>query len=455
MQTQLKFNNIRNSMEKFVAKYKQHYEIINYIIVATLLAISCFVKNFCFVPLIFAVLLTPFYNLTQNLKMLFFIFPFQILYIDCKVNPFYIFLYSILVVTLIKYIIEVCKKTKKINKKLLIVLVVMFAYLFMPMHTINIGRILTFLMIYLAIYLAYEYRKVIDFEKIITIFALSFFISCGFYLLKFVSPYLNAIVPIVKTGNHLRFQALFWHPGNMATNGIIILTALAALLYVEKINIKKFLVLFCPIYILNILTLARDYIVAFAVLMIVFLTLYLIKFKKSGLKNVGIIVLSLAICSLCLFYQFKVMLERYAEGIAMPALPTDKETLDKIYSGEIHYDPGRLGIWKLYLTDWSSSITTILFGRGVARARIGEMSSHNVAIHYLWANGIFGYALLLCLACVLVNFKKINKQCVLLSLFLLPIAASFMLDTLYETQKIILTLICISAFTLPNLKEEK
>lgn len=437
-------------MKKQIAKYKQHYEITNYIIIAILLAISCFVKNFCFVPLIFAILLTPFYSLTQNLKMLLFIFPFQILYIDCKVNPFYIFMYSMLIVTFIKYIIEVVKKSKKVNMKLLIVLAAMFVYLFLPMHTISVGRILTFLMIYLAIYLAYEYREEIDFEKIITVFCLSFILSCGFYFFKFISPYLNQIIPIIDTGNHFRFQALFWHPGNMATNGIIILTALAALLYVEKINIQKFIVLFCSIYSLNILTLARDFIVSFAILMLIFLILYTIKFKKAGLKNVGIIILSLLICSLCLNYQFRLMIGRYNEGVEMPVLPTDKDTLDKIYSGEIHYDPGRLGLWKLYLTDWSSSITTILFGRGVARAGIGEMTSHNLAIHYLWANGIFGYVLLLCLACVLVNFKKINKQCVLLSLFLIPVFAGFMLDTLYATQKIILIFICISAFALPN-----
>ncbi len=441
-------------MQRAINFYKRHFEIANTVIISLMLAISCFLKYFFIPAAVFALIVAIFYDINQNIKMVLFFYPFKII---CGAALDYIYV-GVLLILLVKYIIEINKKQKRFNFKLFTILLVMTVYLLLPFHWIGFYNFSRYLIFYPYIYLIYEYRKELNFSEIVCWFSLAIVVSCAMGFLAPIAPYLDSVVskviPCAGTSS-TRFAGLFSHPNNMATNILVAMSLLATLLYLNKVKFSTFCILFIPMYVFGFLSIARLFVVAFAVLMIVFVPLYAVKYKKQSVKPLIIILLLLAMCSIAMIHPAKLYLGRLDQGVAMPDMNFDEETWELIYNGKIRYDPGRLGLWKMYLISWAHSPYTILFGWGASGPNIGRMDAHNAFIKYLHRHGIVGYVLLAMLIIYMIDFKKLKANIAWACLAFIPIIATFMLDPVWVDQEIPLYIILFSIVSIGSSKEKQ
>ena len=87
-----------------------------------------------------------------------------------------------------------------------------------------------------------------------------------------------------------------------------------------------------------------------------------------------------------------------------------EEEFEMVLNGELFYDPGRIGIWKLYFLQIFQSPKSFLFGYGILGPVIGKMyHAHNSAIEFMYRFGFVGYILLILLIISIIGFKNLRK----------------------------------------------
>lgn len=452
--------------------YKKYDEIISYVIISAFLLLSCFFEPVVYVTVAVCVLISAFLSFDKILHIILFNLSFELVFSLKNGFPIFNLMWMLLTfVAGVKYLIEVSKQKRKLNHKTLIPILLFLLFLILPIHEVSIISFAVYAAVFVLIYLAYEYRAELSLKQIVLALALGIIVSSLFFLTKFTSLRMKELIPTVypiANCKFARFSALAFHPNSFGIVCLITMSFLMAVLYKKQINLFYFLILFTLLFVLGYLSLSRDFIIAFAILFIIFVFLYLIKNRKKAFKPVGLLSLVIVCVCACCFLPTKIYLIRFnilpntfnETQVIYPSTDSfieigteekNEKWWSKVYNGEIRYDPGRVVLWKLYLKNWSGSLKSIFFGRGISANLIGQMAAHNSYIQSLWNHGILGWILLLLIALAFIDFKKLKEQARVLCLVLPPILCCTFMEALSHIPKLA---ILIALITLCELNEK-
>lgn len=458
-------------MNKFLKFCKEKYLMISYIIISFFLLLACFFEPCAYMVVVACVLFALFFKVENILKIILFTFPFQLALLTTqKIGLFNVLLLILTFIIGIKYILELFKKQKKINLKILIPIIIFLIYIALPFNKFSLTRFGNFVVVFALIYLVYEYRKEVSFKNLVMAFYFGAIVSCVFYLTSFFSTRLNNLINYTypfENCNYVRFAGLFTHPNNLCVYFLVLLCSICVLQYLNQIKLWQFIIMFVSVFIPTYLAISRNFILSFVLLIIIFSIFFIIKYKKKSFVTLGLLFLSLLFSAVLCFYPTKIYLVRFNilprsaiayetvfpkndkdniipdDNTDMPEYNSDK-WWDMVYSGEIKYDPGRTGIWKMYLNNWKSSPKNILLGRGISASRIGQMSAHNMFIQLVWEFGLLGNALLLIIIIsIVINIKNIKTKLVKILLLTMPVLITLLFESIIVSSSIVWLLLII------------
>lgn len=452
-------------MKKKIANFvNEKFNLVFFVVLIFLLCLSCFVDWGVLALIVFIIIFSLFLNVTNVLATLLFLVSFLVCFSFESYyfwNYIYLYLVFVLFVKYIKFLLNSKEETsfkqyvllilKKINWKLLVPILVLFVYWLLPMHSNSIGQVVGNILDFVVLYLAFEMRSQIKFPHLIQIFCFGIIISSFMSLMQPISNRLQQImVEVPPVDNYTRFAGLTTHPNQFAIFAFIALSLLLFLKYHNKISHINFYLLFAGVFTFGYLATSKGFVIAFILTFVIFGLMLIIKNKKRSLKTLSILVCVIitigAIFTTATEITFSRVnnlfenvasndkseqfiqkvesnIETYIDVKECPKF--SKEWWDGVYNGEIKYDPGRVGIWKEYINDWSSSVSSILFGRGFSRAYIGTMAPHNLYLLVLWRDGIIGVAIQCCILLLFINFKKVKEIKKYLSTLIVLVPYSF------------------------------
>ena len=438
---------------------KNNYEIIGYIFLTALLFGTCFVRLFALITtiyiLVFALLLR---DETKVLGLFLFFKCFNdriFIDIDKGFSLLKFLSRSLEIVIGLIYLVRVIRKKSKINWKILIPILLFFIYMILPVHEWSISKLYEVVCFFMVLYVVFVDRNELDFKYLMKIFVLGMIISCVFGLFKNVSPWLQEKLPTYYASGTERFQGLFGHHNKLAAMLVVAISSILFLLYYHELPLLGFFIAFIVLFIFGYLAISRAFIVAVTIALCVFGIFYLFKNKTKSLPVLGMLLIIVCLIPVIFLNITKSYISRVDEAVFYYAdsqinngdSNSDKksipyssgvlqgktqEEIDKIFAGEVHFDPGRKGIWELYLMDWSSSLKIILFGRGIARPDIGTMVAHNLYIALLWQHGLVGCMLLVIIISCMINWKKIRFRFLKYYSAILILVIPFFILTLIE-----------------------
>lgn len=462
-------------MKKIWDFIKSKYEIIGYILLSALLFGACFIRVFAFIAtiyiLVFALLLR---DETKVLGLFLFFKCFNDrIFVDTPKGFTLLKLLSRSMEAVIGliYLVRVVQKKSKINWKILIPILLFFVYIILPVHEWSIGKLYEVVCFFAVLYVVFVDRSELNFKYLMRVFVIGMIISCVFGLFKNASPWLQEILPTYYASGTERFQGLFGHHNKLTTMLVMAISSLLFLVYYHELSLIEFFIEFIILFIFGYLAISRAFILTMAVALCVFAIFYFIKNKTKSLPVLGALliivglipVIFLNITISCFSRIDEAVFDYYPDSQINEVSHDDvennneisnneasnndkksipyssgvlqgktQEQIDKIFAGEVLFDPGRKGLWELYLMDWSSSPKTIFFGRGIARADIGTMVTHNLYISLLWQHGLLGCVLLVIIVACMINWKKIRFKDLKPYLAILILAIPFFIFTLIE-----------------------
>ena len=466
-------------MDKVIGFVKKNLEIISYCLISLLLILGCFFETPIWIVAFFILLVAMSFSYEQILSLYLFIFPFVSFFSSETFNHLYdIIFYGLVGIIAIKYFYEVITRKERLNFKILIPMAIFFVFLILPIHNVHLMSIVSVMTKLGVIYVAYQKRENISLTRLAIFYSLGLIFSGALSYLRPLSSRLIGFMPYYIESQYVKFVGFSWHPNNYALFDIICLGSLLFLKYKNKISSLYFFLLFIPLFMFGFMTISRNFILSLGVALVLFVVLYIIKYKKESLKflsiglAVGVLVLA------CLNLEFRIYLVRFNvasdqiiqeyvdntkidENIYPPKPEEPSSDLeyqsdewwDAVYRGEIHYDPGRQGIWDSYLRNWSSSPMTILFGRGLGVPAIGQMAAHNLFIQNLWNYGIIGCFLFLGVFVSFIDFKKLRGN-VLNLISLLTFALPYYTLGLFESMNFILPFYILFILSYGKILEE-
>lgn len=409
---------------KKIKEFLSKYDFLVYIFLLCFLFGACFYEQFVYVTIAYSIIMCIFVDSTTVLGIYFFIYPFYALFLfDVKPQVYFFNILKCILIfsLLIRHIYFAVKNKSKCNVKILVAFSVYLIYLILPMHEVSIQ---TFIMIgteLCLIYILFQKQLGIDAKKVIELFALGIICSCLFaYLYPYSSRLQEVLEEYITADGVSRFAGL-WHYGILAMVIIVSMSALCILKFFGKINNIKFVIYCIILTYFGLKTMSRGFLISLFLLSLVFIIVYAIKNKRQGVKFL-IAYLGLFIIALIVFRKYVIeLLGRISDGLSSDLIEMSDELKKQIFAGEVHYDPGRIGLWKLYILDIFSSAFVTLFGRGISRPYIGQMHAHNEFLNFLWANGIFGCIIYLVTLLLFIDYKNLNLKSIKSKLYLLTL----------------------------------
>jgi len=423
------------SLIKQIFSQSHAKDVVCYVAIVLSLLISVFCRPFVWVS--FAVIIgcgLYFRNIPKIIELLVFTFVFKYLFESQKTlwDDYGLIRVGLVIELCVLYGIDIHKKQKKLNLKLLVPIIFYLAYIFYPVHWTHVYTAIKFAMIYALFLIVYEYFKELNLKNIILSLVYGILIGSSFMLFLNCSTYLQEMPLVDVIHNCWRFPGIFNHPNQFAIYVSVGLSSLLFLFYHNQLSKQTFLVLYLSLFTLGYLTLSRQFILAAGLGLLIFCILYLIKQKKQALKSILILCLSLVIIVGACFVQTKVYLARFGilnanktefvevkpkvlkhQQFEKGKAPSDPKEYDewwsKVYAGEITYDPGRTELRQEYIDDIFSSPNNFLFGRGIDAPRIGNMNAHNFFITEMWIFGLFGIAFYILFVLLAINYQKLRN----------------------------------------------
>ncbi len=456
---------------------KRIINFFSYIVLFVALILSCFFETATWAVFSLSIVIACFNGYQKNLELIIFLNCFSVVLTNGIVSELYLLItYIVTAIMGVRYIFQLIKKTKKINFKLLIPILILIIYFALPPHKVTIVNLVRYVINYALIYIVFENRESLNFKNLVIMLCMGLILSSFVALLRPISDRLQGLINVIwptATCKYPRFSGLYEHSNLYGVYVAIAFGGLFALKLKNKINLVVFYVFYTVLMIFSYITISRGLVVALAIGIIIFSIFDIIKRKKKALLfNLSLYII-IGIIAACFLFETKIYLVRfnlmseqtianvqvdpsYFDKIEKPSFDIndykENNSLDKILAGEIFYDPGRIGLYKLYLTDFSSSIKTILFGRGISAPRVGQMSAHNMVIQMLWQNGIVGLILhIIVFAMFFVNKKSLKRlksskywlELFSLFVFLIPFAVSAMFESIQVITDLIVFILAL------------
>ncbi len=343
-----------------------------------------------------------------------------------------------------KYLIDVFKLKKELNYKLILVIMLIFAYIYFPIHKVGISLTIQYLVIFAVFYLLIERKNEISIKTLVLYASMGLIISSFISYLAPLSERMPLILAKYVNFGVVKFQGLFINP-----NGYAVYINLLLPFVVYYCLQRKGAFWFVPLTILTsfaYMTLSRNYLICVIIIFAYYLISVCIRKDKRMLIGLGIVAVILLFVCVCEQNNTKVYLARFGfistESIT-PSADNDiniaPDNSNELWIDGTPLDPGRVGIWKRYLKDFASSPINIVFGAGMAAELLG-IDCHNFYLQYLWRFGILGVLLLLftILPILLKLIKNIKSDKV--NLFVLVFLFTLSIEAIFIDY---LTLICL------------
>lgn len=428
------------------------------------LFVFCAFNEYCaYVLASCCVIIACFMSIQEILELMLFCYPFQILFNTPQTEHLYLLLTFIFTgIVAIRYFFELIKKEKKINFKTLIPISIFLLYLILPMHKVEFVNFARYCLTYLLVYLVFEYRRELDFKRLTLAFIFGMIFSSLINFLKFCSPTLDIKIPKLVSysgSDYIKFTGLFSHPNDLATNCVLAITALFCCKYMEKFDNITFLTLFSVLFIIGYTSISRGFAMGVGVLLVTFYIMYFIKYKKKALPLLAITTIVFLFLVLIMFNETKVYWYRFIkENYKLNSKNNDiiKNKWEDLKNG-VYFDPGRIGIYKMYIKDIFSSIKTFLFGVGISGTYLGGISAHNFILQSFWYHGFLGIILY---GILLLNFIKFNKKAskshiLNVVIFIVPVVAGFLTEALYVVQELFIFIFVVAICNNTKTKESE
>jgi len=255
-----------------------------------------------------------------------------------------------------------------------------------------------------------------------------------------------------------RFAALSNNTNHLHAMTSAALAGLLVLDLQKKIRLREFIPLFAIMFAISFATIARTFMITFAVMMTAYLVLKIIRHKRQSLKTFAFLGLALiVVCGAMYHYTLANMMRLNIipeRQIIQNNRPLRQETFEIEYRPDID-DPGRGGIWRRNLRDWSSSAYTVFFGRGIDSPNIGNVTQHNTLVFILVKTGLVGLILFIAfffsLFYTMYKVKKFKFDTSLLIIFL-TLACLAMTESIYPR---VMFFIFIAFFILSTEQKEE
>lgn len=410
------------------------YELLNMIVLTLLLVGCCFHVCFIVLSLVWVILVCALnQNETQIFGILIYIRLFRYALEFNGIDFRQILTYILLAIMIKNLVLDFIHKKIRCKISVIIALVVFALYAFcLPasVHKTTVIDALDVAVMLFLVFVAYSKKQEIDFFKIIKYLAYAVALSAVF-------SYLNEIFDctIYKSfRTEGKFTGFLYHANHFIAFANLALAGLLVSKLKEKIFTPEFVLLFTTIFVFAIKGTTRMFILSFIIYFALFAVLYL---KKNGTRALKFLVLfaSVLVSSLLLvqpevvavIYRVK---NPYEFSLKDKLNTLSPEELRQILNGEVFFDPGRLGIWKLYFMQIFASVKSFLFGYGVSAPNIGMMHSHNEYIYFMYRYGLVGYIMLGVIIFLLVGKAEFKnwKKYIDFSLIILAHAVLILLE---------------------------
>ena len=214
----------------------------------------------------------------------------------------------------------------------------------------------------------------------------------------------------------IRYEGLTTHPMQLAGLALVAISVLMLLKHKRYISLLEFFILFVPVFVFGYMTISRTFLIAIAVVVLLYLIFELCKRKNIASSFIFFVVIALIIGCVMLIFKdvtntFFVRFESAYYESWIPGLEygMDEDIFKEFLAGNIPAALNRTDMIKYYLMDWSSSPKSILFGRGISRKAIGGLNSHNILIQKIWEHGLIGCAFYFTILICSINWKKLKK----------------------------------------------
>lgn len=402
---------------------KNNYEYLNLGIIAIMLVLACFFDAFSVVVLLYMLFVSFVLNTEQILKMQILALMFARCY---TVGDYYIHFYQLIFIFgLIKnFVADIVIRKKKINWKVFLVVCLLILYIWLfPTHKVDGLTLMLTISSILTLYFAYEARENLHFVGLIKMFCYSILFSAFISLFISYSDKLKSFKDFYYFEDTLRFSGLLWHPNDFSDQVTVAISMLFALKLYDKISVPEFLILVWLLFIFGYKTLSRSFILIVIIEILIFSFLYIKKYGAKELKFVfGLIAILLATCLLfgketnLMIYRVenpneKILFEAMKENVLVNEKDglSPEDYLHAIYRGDTYYDPGRIGLWTLYLKRIFMTPMSAIFGYGISAPDIGRLHAHNYLLYYVYHHGIVGLFIGTVLLLLLIDWKKLKN----------------------------------------------
>lgn len=324
-----------------------------------------------------------------------------------------VFLFYLVIITT-KSIIYNHKKFTEKSKKIKIILILSFLYLFLqPIAFIliykdayyGIIKLYIFLISFILIFFLWDR---INLKKFAKIFCLGIVSSCVLALAGHYSGLINYNrLFMYDTADVMRFSGIFAHPNSLARFCLLGISLLFVLWLKEKKDLMNYTLMFV-LAIFGAMTYSKTYMLALFGLLVFFFFYYLYHsiHKKQFLLSTVVVIFALVCVALLKLDYIKDLVGRfsaYYEHFSIKSITT-----------------GRDEIWKLFIDDQMSSLKYILWGKSFMGPLPWSTGAHSTYLALFYEYGVVGCIVLaifvLCMFSSLINvrFRKIR----LLPLFL-------------------------------------
>lgn len=442
---------------------KDKWFLISLSVLTILFVLSMFFEPVVYVICVAVAIIAVVFDFNKILNLFLFVYPFSAVFF-VKINGathvmLTYLIYLLVAICCVKYVIKLFKENKNFNLKLIVPMFLMLLYMLLPINSINVKSLAMYFAAFAMFYLLVEQKNDVNIKSLVVYASVALILAS---VLSYLSPLtyrLPKILPIYTNFKVIKFEGLFVNPNIYAIVAGLLLPVLVYFC-TQKGGLLWF-VLLIPISCFSYMTLSRNYLICLCLTLVFFLVAHAVKKDKKALLRYAFVAFVVVVVALCEFNYSRVYLARF--NIIDPSTIVESELPDVKYPPKEEdvkpseppaefwidgtpIDPGRIGIWKRYLKDFSSSAKNIIFGVGVSEKQLG-IASHNFYIEFLWRFGLMG--LVFAVIAIAKNFKKLTKgfkNNLFLSVLINFLFIGF-IDSIFFNEKLLFALILIvSAF---------
>lgn len=336
--------------------------------------------------------------------------------INLNINQYVIPFNSILVALFvaifgIKLLILFIKKEKKINWVSLSLALLLVVYGFIGFNKTEFFEIIENTVLIMLVFLTCYFIKDIDVKKVVLYYTHSVLIFIGTGLL----------LSLFNIGKDMlwmegRFMAFSTNPNSLYALCLMSMAFLTALYFKKQISKSVFWVYNVILLIGGLLTMSKAFLICLCILIVMFFIFEFISNKKLALIELCVFVVAGLIFVLIFKDRIEILLDRFLNT-------SSENVLDSIFTG-------RIRIWRIYLTTWTSSPCKFIFGCGVSAPQPITLESHSSYIKFLYQYGLVGN---LIIVANIVTMLILNRDKIKINWFACLAVVMFLLRSLVES----------------------